>query len=178
MAQTKSISSKMPSPEPGNPASPNGQPKVPQRLQRAKVADAMRMVEREWVIVFSICFLNPRLMISRSAVIDAITSRLERLNTSLWSSYSCSLPDGSRFNPCHFALITALNVIEQLGPQALCLHYLSRLPFLGWHDLILCISCVFCAYTASNDRSVNVLRFFTAGISHKHYFCCNPWSVL
>ncbi|KAJ5329702.1 hypothetical protein N7452_010092 [Penicillium brevicompactum] len=65
MAQTKSISSKMPSPEPGSPASPNGQPKVPQRLQRAKVADAMRMVERE------------------SAVIDAITSRLERLNTSL-----------------------------------------------------------------------------------------------
>ncbi|CAG8234954.1 unnamed protein product [Penicillium salamii] len=65
MAQTKSISSKMPSPDPSSPASPSGQPKVPQRLQRARVADAMRMVERE------------------SAVIDAITSRLERLNTSL-----------------------------------------------------------------------------------------------
>ncbi|EFQ99155.1 hypothetical protein MGYG_02167 [Nannizzia gypsea CBS 118893] len=39
------------------------QPKVPQRLQKAKVADAMNMVERE------------------SAVIDAITSRLERLSS-------------------------------------------------------------------------------------------------
>ncbi|KAK2875171.1 hypothetical protein FQN49_001708 [Arthroderma sp. PD_2] len=39
-------------------------PKVPQRLQKAKVADAMNMVDRE------------------SAVIDAITSRLERLSTS------------------------------------------------------------------------------------------------
>ncbi|OQE41973.1 hypothetical protein PENCOP_c004G01457 [Penicillium coprophilum] len=65
MAQTKSVTGKMPSPELGAPSSPGGQPKVPQRLQRAKVADAMRMVERE------------------SAVIDAITSRLERLNTSL-----------------------------------------------------------------------------------------------
>ncbi|CAI7669949.1 unnamed protein product [Penicillium viridicatum] len=65
MAQTKSVAGKMPSPELGTPPSPGGQPKVPQRLQRAKVADAMRMVERE------------------SAVIDAITSRLERLNTSL-----------------------------------------------------------------------------------------------
>ncbi|KAJ5591574.1 uncharacterized protein N7459_001943 [Penicillium hispanicum] len=67
MAETKSISAKVPAvAEPGSPSSPGGtQPKVPQRLQRAKVADAMRMVERE------------------SAVIDAITSRLERLNTSL-----------------------------------------------------------------------------------------------
>ncbi|KAJ5140460.1 hypothetical protein N7448_003868 [Penicillium atrosanguineum] len=66
MAETKSIAAKVPSPtEPGSPASPSSQPRVPHRLQRAKVADAMRMVERE------------------SAVIDAITTRLERLNTSL-----------------------------------------------------------------------------------------------
>ncbi|KMU85395.1 hypothetical protein CIHG_03177 [Coccidioides immitis H538.4] len=38
---------------------------VPPRLQKAKVADAMNMVERE------------------AAVIDAITSRLERLSTSM-----------------------------------------------------------------------------------------------
>ncbi|EED21886.1 conserved hypothetical protein [Talaromyces stipitatus ATCC 10500] len=44
--------------------SPSSQPKIPQKLQRAKVVDAMKMVERE------------------SAVIDAITERLERLNTS------------------------------------------------------------------------------------------------
>ncbi|KAJ5770609.1 uncharacterized protein N7511_002660 [Penicillium nucicola] len=67
IAQTKTIAAKSPSRgEPGSPNSPVGaHPKVPQRLQRAKVADAMRMVERE------------------SAVIDAITARLERLNTSL-----------------------------------------------------------------------------------------------
>jgi hypothetical protein len=48
MAETKSIAAKVPSPsEPGSPASPSSQPKVPHRLQRAKVADAMRMVERE-----------------------------------------------------------------------------------------------------------------------------------
>lgn len=49
MAETKSIAAKVPSPsEPGSPASPSGaHPKVPQRLQRAKIADAMRMVERE-----------------------------------------------------------------------------------------------------------------------------------
>ncbi|KAJ5733514.1 hypothetical protein N7493_002300 [Penicillium malachiteum] len=65
MAETKSISAKSVSPVPGHPSSPGAaQPKVPQRLQRQRVADAMRMVERE------------------SAVIDAITSRLERLNTS------------------------------------------------------------------------------------------------
>ncbi|KAK2795554.1 hypothetical protein FQN51_000408 [Onygenales sp. PD_10] len=50
---------------PGTPTSSTGQPKIPQRLQRAKIADAMSMVERE------------------SAVIDAITSRLERLSTSI-----------------------------------------------------------------------------------------------
>ncbi|KAJ5103059.1 hypothetical protein N7532_003588 [Penicillium argentinense] len=66
VSETKSIMAKVPSPEPRSPSSPGGsQPKVPQRLQRAKIEDAMRMVERE------------------SAVIDAITSRLERLNTSL-----------------------------------------------------------------------------------------------
>ncbi|KAJ5084162.1 hypothetical protein NUU61_008741 [Penicillium alfredii] len=67
MAETKSIAAKAPAAaEPGSPSSPGGaQPKVPQRLQRAKIADAMRMVERE------------------SAVIDAITSRLERLNTTI-----------------------------------------------------------------------------------------------
>ena len=49
LAETKSIAAKVPSPsEPGSPASPVGsQPKVPQRLQRAKIADAMKMVERE-----------------------------------------------------------------------------------------------------------------------------------
>ncbi|OAL72312.1 hypothetical protein A7D00_3310 [Trichophyton violaceum] len=47
------------------PSTPNTtHPMVPQRLQKAKVADAMSMVERE------------------SAVIDAITSRLERLSSS------------------------------------------------------------------------------------------------
>ncbi|OQE20361.1 hypothetical protein PENSTE_c013G05859 [Penicillium steckii] len=67
ISETKSVMAKVPSPtEPSSPSSPGGsQPRVPQRLQRAKVADAMRMVERE------------------SAVIDAITSRLERLNTSM-----------------------------------------------------------------------------------------------
>ncbi|KAJ5151161.1 Nucleoporin NUP82 [Penicillium canariense] len=67
VSETKTLAAKASSPpEPGSPSSPAGsQPKVPQRLQRAKIADAMRMVERE------------------SAVIDAITSRLERLNTSL-----------------------------------------------------------------------------------------------
>ncbi|PGH36130.1 hypothetical protein GX50_00985 [[Emmonsia] crescens] len=51
---------------PSTPGTPSShQPKIPQRLQRAKIADAMNMVERE------------------SAVIDAITSRLERLNTSV-----------------------------------------------------------------------------------------------
>jgi len=41
------------------------QPRIPQRLQKQRVADAMRMVERE------------------TAVIDAITSRLERLKTGI-----------------------------------------------------------------------------------------------
>ncbi|KAJ5896829.1 Nucleoporin NUP82 [Penicillium subrubescens] len=67
VAETKTLAAKAPSaPEPGSPASPGGaRPRVPQRLQRAKIADAMRMVERE------------------SAVIDAITARLARLNTSM-----------------------------------------------------------------------------------------------
>lgn len=49
MADSKTLAAKVPSaPEPGSPASPGGaHPKVPQRLQRAKIADAMRMVERE-----------------------------------------------------------------------------------------------------------------------------------
>lgn len=33
--------------EPGTPVSPSAHPRVPQRLQRAKIAEAMRMVERE-----------------------------------------------------------------------------------------------------------------------------------
>ncbi|KAL4889213.1 hypothetical protein BDV59DRAFT_187130 [Aspergillus ambiguus] len=67
VAEAKSIASRSSiSPEPSSPASPGGtQPRVPQRIQRAKIADAMKMVERE------------------SAVIEAITSRLDRLNTSV-----------------------------------------------------------------------------------------------
>ncbi|KAL2002128.1 hypothetical protein VTN02DRAFT_617 [Thermoascus thermophilus] len=66
LAEVKRIAAETPAAgEPGIPASPSAHPKVPQRLQRQKIADAMRMVERE------------------SAVIDAITSRLERLNASI-----------------------------------------------------------------------------------------------
>ncbi|KAL4968669.1 uncharacterized protein BDV14DRAFT_167511 [Aspergillus stella-maris] len=67
LAEAKTVASRIPSPsEPGSPASPSsGQPRVPQRLQRAKIADAMKMVERE------------------SAVIESISSRLARLNTSV-----------------------------------------------------------------------------------------------
>ncbi|KAF4157974.1 hypothetical protein CNMCM6069_004853 [Aspergillus lentulus] len=67
LAEAKSIAAKAPvAPEPGSPASPTAAgPRVPQRLQRAKISDAMRMVERE------------------SAVIEAITSRLNRLNSSI-----------------------------------------------------------------------------------------------
>ncbi|KAF5865164.1 hypothetical protein ETB97_005068 [Aspergillus alliaceus] len=67
LADAKSVAARAPTaPEPGSPASPGGaQPRVPQRLQRAKIADAMKMVERE------------------SAVIEAISSRLERLNASI-----------------------------------------------------------------------------------------------
>ncbi|PWY70475.1 nuclear pore complex protein An-Nup82 [Aspergillus heteromorphus CBS 117.55] len=65
LTEVKTIAAKSPlASEPGTP-SPSGQPRVPQRLQRAKIADAMQMVERE------------------SAIIDNITSRLERLNTNL-----------------------------------------------------------------------------------------------
>ncbi|KAL4807350.1 hypothetical protein BDV18DRAFT_116082 [Aspergillus unguis] len=65
LAEAKSVATRIPSPtEPSSPASPSSaQPRVPQRLQRAKIADAMKMVERE------------------SAVIESITSRLARLNT-------------------------------------------------------------------------------------------------
>ncbi|KAE8352978.1 hypothetical protein BDV28DRAFT_117993 [Aspergillus coremiiformis] len=67
LAEAKSVAAKAPAaPVPSSPASPGGaQPRVPQRLQRAKIADAMKMVERE------------------SAVIEAISSRLERLNASI-----------------------------------------------------------------------------------------------
>ncbi|KAJ6110181.1 hypothetical protein N7486_002416 [Penicillium sp. IBT 16267x] len=65
MTETKSIAAKAPaSPDLGDPSS-GSQPKVPQRLQRQRVTEAMRMVERE------------------SAVIDAITSRLGRLNNNI-----------------------------------------------------------------------------------------------
>ena len=49
LAEAKSIAAKAPvAPEPGSPASPSAAaPRVPQRLQRAKISDAMRMVERE-----------------------------------------------------------------------------------------------------------------------------------
>ncbi|KUL90073.1 hypothetical protein ZTR_02864 [Talaromyces verruculosus] len=64
LAEVKQISKVQPTtPEGQAPSSPSS-PKIPQKLQRAKVADAMKMVDRE------------------SAVIDAITTRLERLNTS------------------------------------------------------------------------------------------------
>ncbi|KAJ5933602.1 hypothetical protein N7454_005931 [Penicillium verhagenii] len=65
VSETKSIAAKTPtSPDFGD-SSSGSQTKVPQRLQRQRVTEAMRMVERE------------------SAVIDAITSRLGRLNTNL-----------------------------------------------------------------------------------------------
>ncbi|KAF7594528.1 hypothetical protein BBP40_008975 [Aspergillus hancockii] len=67
LGEVKSVAARAPTAaEPSSPASPGGaQPRVPQRLQRAKIADAMKMVERE------------------SAVIEAISSRLERLNASI-----------------------------------------------------------------------------------------------
>lgn len=47
MAETKSIAAKAPtSPDLGD-SSSGSQPKVPQRLQRQRVTEAMRMVERE-----------------------------------------------------------------------------------------------------------------------------------
>ncbi|KAL4917219.1 hypothetical protein BDW62DRAFT_88777 [Aspergillus aurantiobrunneus] len=65
LTEAKSAAARIPAvPEPSSPASPtSAQPRVPQRLQRAKIADAMKMVERE------------------SAVIESITTRLARLNT-------------------------------------------------------------------------------------------------
>ncbi|OOF92413.1 hypothetical protein ASPCADRAFT_210273 [Aspergillus carbonarius ITEM 5010] len=66
LTEVKTIAAKSPiSADPGSPASPGAHPRVPQRLQRAKIADAMQMVERE------------------SAIIENITSRLERLNAAL-----------------------------------------------------------------------------------------------
>ncbi|GAD93109.1 nuclear pore complex protein An-Nup82 [Paecilomyces variotii No. 5] len=69
LTEVKRIATESPAgKEPGTPESPGAYPRVtgvPARLQRARLADAMRMVERE------------------TAVIDAITSRLERLNTSV-----------------------------------------------------------------------------------------------
>ncbi|KKK11892.1 nuclear pore complex protein [Aspergillus rambellii] len=67
LLEAKAVAARSPiSQEPGSPASPtSAQPRVPQRLQRAKVADAMKMVERE------------------SAVIESITARLARLNASI-----------------------------------------------------------------------------------------------
>ncbi|KAJ0417751.1 hypothetical protein BJY00DRAFT_289030 [Aspergillus carlsbadensis] len=65
--EAKSAAARLPATqEPSTPASPtSAQPRVPQRLQRAKIADAMKMVERE------------------SAVIESITTRLARLNASV-----------------------------------------------------------------------------------------------
>ncbi|RDW90506.1 uncharacterized protein DSM5745_02281 [Aspergillus mulundensis] len=65
LTEAKSVASRIPTAtEPNTPGSPSSaQPRVPQRLQRAKIADAMKMVERE------------------SAVIESITTRLARLNT-------------------------------------------------------------------------------------------------
>ncbi|KAL2872626.1 uncharacterized protein BJX67DRAFT_339958 [Aspergillus lucknowensis] len=67
LTEAKSVAAKIPATqEPSSPASPtSAQPRVPQRLQRAKIADAMKMVERE------------------SAVIESITARLARLNASV-----------------------------------------------------------------------------------------------
>ncbi|OKL60995.1 hypothetical protein UA08_03645 [Talaromyces atroroseus] len=67
LVEVKHISAEQPSaPEETTTVSVStpSQPKIPQKLQRAKVADAMKLVDRE------------------SAVIDAITARLERLNSS------------------------------------------------------------------------------------------------
>lgn len=87
VADSKRIAAKVPSPtEPGSPASPSAaQPRVPQRLQRTKIADAMKMVEREYVPFTSfVCLLHLLTVLSlRSAVIESITARLERLNTSV-----------------------------------------------------------------------------------------------
>ncbi|KAL4742286.1 hypothetical protein BDV11DRAFT_180990 [Aspergillus similis] len=65
ITEAKSVAARIPAAtEPSTPTSPtSAQPRVPQRLQRAKIADAMKMVERE------------------SAVIESITARLARLNT-------------------------------------------------------------------------------------------------
>jgi nucleoporin NUP82 len=48
--EAKSAAARLPATqESSTPASPtSAQPRVPQRLQRAKIADAMKMVEREY----------------------------------------------------------------------------------------------------------------------------------
>ncbi|PGH23635.1 hypothetical protein AJ80_02241 [Polytolypa hystricis UAMH7299] len=53
---------------PGTPSSGHGAPKIPHRLQKAKIAEAMNMVERE------------------SAVIEAITAKLDRLHASVFDT--------------------------------------------------------------------------------------------
>ncbi|CRG90516.1 Alanine--tRNA ligase [Talaromyces islandicus] len=65
LAEVKRISAEQPASETTAvfSLSPRSQPKIPPKLQRAKVADAMKMIDRE------------------SAVIDAITAKLERLNS-------------------------------------------------------------------------------------------------
>ncbi|ODH48199.1 hypothetical protein GX48_05690 [Paracoccidioides brasiliensis] len=69
LAEVSRISEETASSTPHAPSTPgppiSHHPKIPQRLQRAKIVDAMNMVERE------------------SAVIDAITARLDRLTMSI-----------------------------------------------------------------------------------------------
>lgn len=52
VSEAKQSAAKSPPPaDPGSPSSPSAsQPRVPQRLQRARIGDAMRMVEREYVL--------------------------------------------------------------------------------------------------------------------------------
>ncbi|KAL4879039.1 hypothetical protein BJY04DRAFT_229529 [Aspergillus karnatakaensis] len=63
--EAKSVASRVSSPptEPSTPSPGGSQPRIPRQLQRSKITDAMKMVERE------------------SAVIESITTRLARLNT-------------------------------------------------------------------------------------------------
>ncbi|PYH45857.1 uncharacterized protein BP01DRAFT_422918 [Aspergillus saccharolyticus JOP 1030-1] len=63
LAEAKSVAARLPALDTSSPAS--AQPTIPYRLQRTKVGEAMRMVERE------------------SAIIESITSRLDRLNTTI-----------------------------------------------------------------------------------------------
>ncbi|RAL15111.1 uncharacterized protein BO97DRAFT_339274 [Aspergillus homomorphus CBS 101889] len=63
LAEAKSVAARLPAVDTSSSA--GAQPTVPYRLQRTKVGEAMRMVERE------------------SAIIESITSRLDRLNTTI-----------------------------------------------------------------------------------------------